>query len=207
MISKRSSDGPGFYTRNEGSDELLLHASGRHPNVQDPSVEVLFLRGSTSRTDGLTVVQLHVTSTLRTIWPSLHRTCCWSQSSRKRGPRSRPSLFHVLRANIKPPERVWHNWSESSLRFRRVSSWRSRSVWKKSASVVAKDSAHIAAVFHMLLQRLGFLERALDGFGVFRLGFRSFFAFFCSYSRFASFSSRATDWRLPWPHRRHLFRP
>ena len=43
--------------------------------------------------------------------------------------------------------------------------------------MVAKDSARIVTVFHMLLQRFGFLERALDGFAVYRLGFRSVLAF------------------------------
>ena len=49
-----------------------------------PSVEALFLRGLTSRTDGLTVRRLRVPRTLRAIWPSLHRMCCstWNSPNR-----------------------------------------------------------------------------------------------------------------------------
>ena len=60
LSSTRNSDGP-RYTQNEGSGEFFLRASGRHPNARVSSVETLFLRGLTTRTDGFTVTELHVT--------------------------------------------------------------------------------------------------------------------------------------------------
>ena len=80
LSSGRNSDGPRFHPQNEGSGEFLFRASGRHPNVRIPSVDALSLRGLTPRTDGLTVTQLHVSPMLRTIWPSLHRTCCLTRA-------------------------------------------------------------------------------------------------------------------------------
>ena len=46
LRNRRNSDGPRFYTRNEGSGEFLFRASGRHPNVRVALVETLFLRVS-----------------------------------------------------------------------------------------------------------------------------------------------------------------
>ena len=43
--------------------------------------------------------------------------------------------------------RGWHSWQNSMLSSRMVSSWRSMSVWKKSASVVTTESALIVTVF------------------------------------------------------------
>ena len=61
LSTRRNSDGPSFYTRNECSGEFLFRASGRLPNVLGP-----FGRGFVpeelehSRTDGLTVTRLPI---------------------------------------------------------------------------------------------------------------------------------------------------
>ena len=118
MISMRKSDGPRFYNRNEGGGEFLFRASGRHPTVQIPLVEALLLNGSNTRTDGLTVTKLlfhalsrtsdvsvsekkattrlHVTRSLRTIWPSLHGLCCSNQNSQSRARRSGAAISFQL---------------------------------------------------------------------------------------------------------------
>ena len=58
LSTRRNSDGPRFYTGNEGSGKFLCRASGRHPNVRVPLVEALLQRGWNTRTDGLTVMKL-----------------------------------------------------------------------------------------------------------------------------------------------------
>ena len=60
-----------------------------------------------------------------------------------------------------------------------VSSCASRSVLKKSASVVAEDSALMVTVFTC------FSSASVDGFAEYRLGFRG----------------HAPGWLLSWPHR------
>ena len=78
---------PGSYIRNERSSEFLFRPAGRHLSV-----------------DGSTVTRLRVSRKCRTIWPTLHRLCCSSQSSQSRSRRSGAAVsFQLLRANFKPP--------------------------------------------------------------------------------------------------------
>ena len=57
----------------------------------------------------------------------------------------------------------WHNCAESSFRCFGASSWRSRSVLEKSASVLARDSALMVAVFTCVSSASAFLKSVLDG--------------------------------------------
>ena len=82
QLRHREHGQPGLcHTRHKGKGEFLFRASGRHPNVRISSDETLFLRGMTTRTDGLTATKLHVSRTLRTIWPLLRRMCCSNRTS------------------------------------------------------------------------------------------------------------------------------
>ena len=122
---RNSSDGPRFYTRKRGSGEVLCRASGRHPNhpsslrssdslkkhtlgsgrrhVLDGFTVTRLLFQALSRnsdvliSEKLAVTQLHVSRTLRTIWPSLRRMCCSIQRSRRRAHRwSMAASFPLL---------------------------------------------------------------------------------------------------------------
>ena len=55
---------------------------------------------------------------------------------------------------------------------RMVSSWRSMSVWKKSASLNTNESALIVHGLDVFLERFGLLECASDGFVVGHFSFR-----------------------------------
>ena len=90
---QRNSDGPRFYIRTEGSGAFLFRASGRHPNVRVSLVDALFPGRLTTRTDGLTKPQLHVSRMLRTIWLSLRLTCCLILNSQKGAHRSCVAAF------------------------------------------------------------------------------------------------------------------
>ena len=76
-----NSDGLHFNTWNVGNSESLFRAAGGHPDVLGP-------RDLTTRTDGSTVTQLHVSRMFRTIGPSLHRLCCSNQNFQSRARRS-----------------------------------------------------------------------------------------------------------------------
>ena len=56
----------------------------------------------------------------------------------------------------------WRSWPLSMVRSGIASSWGSRSVWKKSASVAAKESTHIVTVLTCLNKHSGLLKCALD---------------------------------------------
>ena len=93
----RNSEGPCFYTRNEGSNDLFFESSGRQPNVSTSSIAAAFRRGLLPQTDGSTVTRLHVSRIVPTTWPTLHRASCISHISQSKCRQSgAPVSFQVL---------------------------------------------------------------------------------------------------------------
>ena len=118
-----------------------------------------------------------------------------------------PRLVNVLVSFLRRVshcvERVWHNWAESSFKCFCVSSWQSRSVLKKLASVVAEDSALMVTVFACSSSASVFPCVSLMASLYPGSASVASWTFFACIAAFSLPATHAHGWLPPWPHGRH----